>query len=99
MSVFNGLPPTVRSLDTQNEEVEIAFVRGALGKYRDGLKSRRACVYSAEFDLETLCWTRGNNFPLSRLESRMRCPACGVRDVTLMFIPPAGGARVKEGLD
>jgi hypothetical protein len=32
---------------------------------------------------------RGPNFPLSRLESRLMCPACGNRRVTVVFEPPA----------
>ena len=33
--------------------------------------------YRRELDMETLVWTRGWAFPLSRLESRLRCPRCG----------------------
>jgi hypothetical protein len=36
-------------------------------------------------DFETLVATRGPNFPLSRLESRLMCPACGNRRVTVVF--------------
>ena len=50
---------------------------------------RRDCVYKAELDLATLVWTRGASFPLSHLESRLKCPRCGSRRVTLMFsVPP-----------
>src|SRR5215218_8435886 len=38
---------------------------------RDGMKSIRACIYRAPLDMQTLVWTRGPNFPLSRLESRL----------------------------
>ena len=31
--------------------------------------------------METLVWTRGRAFPLSQLESRLRCPGCGSRYV------------------
>jgi hypothetical protein len=62
--------------------------RCAEGK-REGMKSRRECHYLGELDLLTLVWTRGRAFPLSRLESRVRCPRCGSRDVTLLFtVPP-----------
>jgi hypothetical protein len=62
--------------------------RCAHGK-QDGMHRHRACVYRAELDLETLVWTRGAAFPLSRLESRLKCPQCGSREVTLLFsIPP-----------
>ena len=39
--------------------------------------------------LETLIATRGPDFPLSRLESRLMCPACGNRRVTVVFDPQA----------
>jgi len=60
--------------------------RCAHGK-RDGMKSIKECVYRAELDMETLVWTRGR-FPLSRLETRLRCPMCGSRDVRLIFTVP-----------
>jgi hypothetical protein len=47
-------------------------------------------------DLETLVCTRGPNFPLSRLESRLMCPACGDRRVTVVFEPPSN-AQVGSG--
>ena len=28
-------------------------------------------------------WTRGRTFPLSRLESRLRCPHCGSRQIVV----------------
>jgi hypothetical protein len=62
--------------------------RCAHGK-RDGMKSIKECVYRAELDMEALVWTRGRSFPLSRLESRLRCPLCGSRDVQLIFSVPS----------
>ena len=41
-----------------------------------------------QLDLETLVCTRGPNFPLSRLKSRLMCPSCGSRRVTVVFEPP-----------
>jgi formate dehydrogenase maturation protein FdhE len=38
--------------------------------------------------MSTLVWTRGRGFPLSRLESRLRCPNCGSRDVVLLITIP-----------
>ncbi len=38
--------------------------------------------------METLVWTRGRDFPLSRLESRLRCPRCGSRNVVVLYHPP-----------
>jgi hypothetical protein len=56
---------------------------------RDAMKSIRECVYSRELDLETLVWTRGKGFPLSALESRLKCPACGSRQVRLLYDVPS----------
>ena len=59
----------------------------AWGK-RYGLKTVRACISRYKLDLRTLVWTRGRAFPLSSLESRLRCPVCGSRRVVVMFEPP-----------
>jgi hypothetical protein len=56
--------------------------------YRQETRSMRRCVYRKQLDLETLVCTRGPNFPISRLESRL-CPACGNRRVTVVFEPPS----------
>jgi hypothetical protein len=56
--------------------------------YRESTRSMRRCVYRKQLDLETLVSTRGPNFPLSRLESRLMCPTCGNRRVTVVFEPP-----------
>ena len=63
-------------------------VRCAYGR-EDGTarKSSRRCIGRAELDIETLVWTRGRAFPLSRLESRLRCPKCGSRYVVVLFKP------------
>lgn len=55
-----------------------------LGK-DDGMKSIRACIYN----METLVATRGRDFPFSRRETRLRCPRCGSRRVTVLYEPPA----------
>jgi len=52
----------------------------------------RKCIYRKELDLETLVWTRGRDFPLSRLESRLKCPRCGSRTVVVLFQPPTNAA-------
>jgi len=52
-------------------------------------QSSRECLYRKELDVETLVWTRRRGFPLSRLESRLRCPQCGSRDVLVIYQPPA----------
>jgi hypothetical protein len=64
--------------------------------YRESTKSIRRCVYRKQLDLETLVSTRGPNFPLSRLESRLMCPACGSRRVTVVFEPPSN-REVRSG--
>jgi len=38
-------------------------------------QSSRECNYRKDLDMETLVWTRGRAFPLSRLESRLRVRA------------------------
>ena len=63
-------------------------MRCAWGK-RDGLKSIRACNFKKMIDMETLVCTRGRDFPLSSLETRLRCPHCGSRRVAVMFSPPS----------
>jgi len=56
--------------------------------YREGTRSMRRCIYRKQLDLDTLVCTRGPNFPLSRLESRLICPACGSHTITVVFEPP-----------
>jgi hypothetical protein len=59
------------------------------GGLRDGMKGRRECVYGEELDVLTLIWTRGRDFPLGMLETRLKCPRCGSRRVRVAFsIPP-----------
>jgi hypothetical protein len=62
-------------------------VRCAWGP-REGMKRVRECIHGAELDLPTLVWTRGRNFPLGMLESRLRCPRCGSRRVRVAFTIP-----------
>jgi len=56
--------------------------------YHGGVKSVRRCVYRKQLDLGTLVRTRGPNFPLSRLESRLMCRACASRNAAVVFEPP-----------
>ncbi len=60
---------------------------------RDGMKSIRECVHSYSLDLPTLVWTRGREFPLAMLASRLRCPRCGSRRVAVVFQPPPNSQR------
>ena len=71
-------------------------VRCAWGP-RDGMKRVRECVHGAELDMRTLVWTRGSEFPLARLESRLKCPRCGSRRVRLAFIVPPQSAQKQIG--
>jgi hypothetical protein len=59
----------------------------------DGMKSIRECVHSYALDLPTLVWTRGREFPLALLASRLRCPRCGSRRVAVVFQPPPNSQR------
>lgn len=38
--------------------------------------------------MNTLLWTRGKGFPLTLLASRLRCPHCGSRTISLLFHTP-----------
>jgi hypothetical protein len=55
---------------------------------RDGLKSVRSCGEQHELDVRTMLWTRGKAFPIAMLSSRMRCPKCGSREVTVRLTLP-----------
>ena len=84
------------AVETLGEAMDYSWrvtVRCAWGP-RDGMKRVRECVYGAELDLQTLVWTRGRDFPLARLESRLKCPRCGSRQVRLAFSVPPQSNRV-----
>jgi DNA-directed RNA polymerase subunit RPC12/RpoP len=59
-------------------------------------KSSRECTYRKELDMETLVCTRGRAFRLSRLESRLRCPRCGGRNLVVLFEPPTRALAVRH---
>ena len=63
-------------------------MRCALGP-RETMKRARECNYRRELDMETLVCTRGRDFPLVGLETRLRCPRCGSRRVAVMFSTPS----------
>ena len=58
-------------------------------------KSSRECNCRKDLDMETLVWTRGRAFPLSRLESRLRCLRCGSRNVVVLYQPPRGASAAR----
>jgi Zn finger protein HypA/HybF involved in hydrogenase expression len=62
---------------------------------RDHGKSSRECRASLAADIETLVWTRGRAFPVSSLETRMRCPRCGSRRVSIAFEVPRSGVSAR----
>ena len=45
------------------------------------------CDTTAELDVKSLVWTRGN-IPLDDLQRKMRCPKCGNRNVRVLFEVP-----------
>ena len=67
-------------------------IRCAWGR-REGLRSVRECKGRLDADLPTLVWTRGRDYPIARLEGRLKCPSCGSRRVLVAFIPPTEPAR------
>lgn len=79
------------AIETLGEALDLSWrlhVRCAFGRC-EGLKSIRACAWGVELDVETLTCTRGRDFPVDRLQSRLRCLRCGSRHVRLAFSPPA----------
>jgi hypothetical protein len=47
-----------------------------------------ACRTVYELDLKTLIWTRGDRYPREDLDSRLRCPSCGQRQVHVLWNVP-----------
>ena len=67
------------------------FARCRYGQVDYGNHARK-CDYRKELDMETLVWTRGRDFPLSRMESRLKCPRWRI---VVMFEPPSDVAAIK----
>ena len=51
---------------------------------------KHSCDFAAELDLETLVCTRGRAFPLSMLQTRLKCPRCGTSHISVLYQPPGG---------
>ena len=66
----------------------------AFGK-RDGMKSIRECVASVDLDLKTLVWTRGRDFPIDMLATRMKCIRCGSRRVRVLYSGPTNSSAAR----
>lgn len=78
---------SVETLGKASDEGWRVTARCAWGK-RDGMKSRHECLHREELDLATLVWTRGRAFPLSSQETRLRCPRCGSRRISIFYDVP-----------
>ena len=70
---------TLGQASSQGRRVTVRCADGRTESPRS--QSSRECSYRRELDIETLVWTRGRAFPLSRLESRLRPSAmsCSLR--------------------
>src|SRR5438067_1707368 len=53
---------------------------------RVGTAKLGRCQYSVTLDLETLVATRGGPFPVNLLQSRLKCPKCGSRNIVVVFL-------------
>lgn len=42
---------------------------------------------------DVLVWMRGRDFPISMPSQRLKCPACGCRQISVMFDVPPQRAR------
>jgi hypothetical protein len=51
------------------------------------------CDTTAELDVKTLVWTRGN-IPLEELQRKMRCPKCGNRNVRVLLFEVPNAPQV-----
>lgn len=60
-----------------------------LERGQEKIKRQRECGYRTTLDMETLVCTRGRDFPLDQLASRLRCPRCGSRYVRVVYCPPS----------
>jgi hypothetical protein len=66
-----------------------------LGRLRDKPKDRRHCPFRADLDMQTLCLTKGPNFPIADLGMRLMCPRCNGRAFAIMYQQPGEGGRLR----
>jgi hypothetical protein len=88
--MFSWSVEFVMAVSTLGDAMNLSWritMRCAWGK-RDAMKSIRECTYRRELDMATLVATRGCDFPLAGLETRLRCPRCGSRQITVVFEVP-----------
>jgi len=64
-----------------------------LGRDASTKKGTRPCLKHIDLDMETLLWTRGRDFPISLLAQRLKCPACGCRQISVTFDVPTDRKR------
>jgi hypothetical protein len=86
---------SVAMVETIGEAFSLGWqlkARCAFGN-REGMKSVRQCTWTYDLDMLTLVATRGRDFPLSMVASRLRCPRCESRAVSVAFVPPSQGKR------
>jgi hypothetical protein len=50
------------------------------------------CEWQRPLDVMTFVATRGTAFPLTLVSSRLRCPNCGSRKITVLFHVPGANA-------
>ena len=87
------------TVETIGEALDLGWrvtVRCSFGP-RDGMKRGCECVYGGEIDLPTLVWTRGREFPIGMLGSRLKCPRCGSRKVRVAFTVPPQSQHARVG--
>ncbi len=94
VDLLTNIPPMVATLGEALDAGWRLTVFCREGK-RNGMKSIRECTARVDVDLLTLVWTRGRDFPIARLDSRMKCPKCGSRVVLVAFQPPPTSGAVR----
>jgi hypothetical protein len=66
-----------------------------LGPAKRSDRSIPWCNTSADLDMKTLVWTRGEAFPLDQLGSRLKCPRCGNRNISVFWEIPNSPQSVR----
>jgi hypothetical protein len=85
-------------VETIGEAMDLSWrltARCAWGKH-EGLKTIRECNWRIEIDMPTLVATRGRDFPISLLSTRMRCLRCGSRRIAVAISPPFHVGRARS---